>query len=277
MGNHVVGELARQERRQQEATTKALADLEARFEAKLQAHLLASNQHVDAVVMRALQPLPQELRGVVREELTKSLAGNHMREPLLQAFRASFQELIIPSFQASTQRMFEQISSALTEGLKDVPAAAAAASRRPPVRGTNPRGPAPAETVSPEEEIAAVLEEQRFDEAMMMALGAKDLALVTWLCKRLDCKVLFAAEPVPLSQAVCLCLLQQLGADLSTDTPMKLEWMKEIALNLEKNHVTVKAFVVPVLFELQQSMRAFAATDAGRLHNTELRLLMRVL
>ena len=58
---------------------------------------------------------------------------------------------------------------------------------------------------------------------------------------------------------------------------MKLTWLKEVALNLDKDHQDVEKFVVEVLSDLTQKMKDFAKTEEGRAHSTELRLLMRVL
>ena len=46
-------------------------------------------------------------------------------------------------------------------------------------------------SLSPQEEISELLAENADNEAMMKALGEKDLGLVTWLCQQLDTAILF--------------------------------------------------------------------------------------
>ena len=111
----------------------------------------------------------------------------------------------------------------------------------------------------------------------MKALGASKLNLVTWLLKQLDSEHIFVLDPLPLSQTVLICLLQQLGSQLHNDTDLKLQWLKQIALALDRDDPNIAAFAPNMLSQLQASMREFQNTADGRNHSTELRLLMRVL
>jgi hypothetical protein len=54
-----------------------------------------------------------------------------------------------------------------------------------------------------------------------MVLSAGDLAAVTAVCKVAQPSVVITA----VSQPVLLCLVQQLGQDLLTDVPLKLDWL----------------------------------------------------
>lgn len=54
-------------------------------------------------------------------------------------------------------------------------------------------------------------------------MSACDLSAVVFVCTKVDAKQLFAREPCPLKQPIVLSLLQQLTADLTTHTELKLK------------------------------------------------------
>ena len=62
------------------------------------------------------------------------------------------------------------------------------------------------------------------ERAFAMALGKNDQSITTWLCGKLEPKVL--AGPPPMSQIIVMSLLQQLGADLQNETKLKIGWTK---------------------------------------------------
>ena len=199
----------------------------------------------------------------VKDEVVKAVARD-VREPVLTAFRGCFQELLIPSLENSTQRMFSQIDASLAERFAALPAPTASRPKK-----------APPPPVTPKAEIEGLLGERKYDEALMKALGAQDLELVTWLCGKVEPSIMHDSEP--LSQTVLVCLLQQLGAELQTDTAMKVSWLKEIALNLDQNSAEIAAHAPQVVAEIQTKVREFQATEAGKAVRTELSLILRVL
>lgn len=266
---------------QKRAHNDAILAMEKRLEAKVrkQVEQMVPQIHktVTAEVRSQLKVVQQSLEGQVRAEVRDTLASE---DAVVGAFRQSFQSLIIPSFESATQRMFTQINDAVVKGVAESVTTGVNGSLNGSrsVRASTDTATVP--SLTPEEELGELLDDNQYDEAFMKALGAKDLGLVTWLCKQLDTAMLFgdgADEHPPLSQTVLVCLLQQLGAQLSTDTTLKLEWMKEIALNLDKDNEDIATYAPDVLKQLTVAMKEFAATNEGRLHSTELRLLMRVL
>ena len=54
--------------------------------------------------------------------------------------------------------------------------------------------------------------------------------MVLFVCRLVDSKQLFSAVPCVLSQAVLLSLIQQLSADLTMSTDIKLEWVENSRL-----------------------------------------------
>jgi len=58
--------------------------------------------------------LPNQLESGVRETLDKMVED--VKQPVRESFRECFQTVIIPSFQAATQKMFEQINDTFVKG-----------------------------------------------------------------------------------------------------------------------------------------------------------------
>ena len=73
-------------------------------------------------------------------------------------------------------------------------------------------------------ELQQLLGQGQTERAFAMALGKNDQAIMTWLCGKLEPKVL--AGPPPMSQIIVMSLLQQLGADLQSETRLKVGWVK---------------------------------------------------
>ena len=227
------------------------------IDAKLKKIVVESEQSRSEV--QSLRSALQADAARYQTELVESVSRG-VREPVAAAFRSSFEERIIPGFEAGAQKMFQQIDAALGSHVKRAPAA----SRPPP--------PSP---VNPKEHLEALLAEKKFDEAMKLTLESRDLDLVTWLCKKVDPGIMHESEL--LSQTVLVCLLQQLGTNLETETTMKLEWLKQIALGIDKSNEDIAAYAPQVIEQLQANMQVFKSTDAGRQHRTELALITRVL
>ena len=174
-----------------------------------------------------------------------------------------FEEKIIPGFEAGAQKMFEQIDTTLRDQvMKNV--GRGSINTKPPEMPSDQK-----------EHLQDLLNKKKFDEALMKALGAQDLDLVTWLCKRVDPGIMHDSEL--LSQTVLICLLQQLGTNLESDTQMKLEWLKQIALNIDKSNADIAAYAPQVIKRLQSTMQEFQVSEAGRQFRTELALITRVL
>ena len=189
-----------------------------------------------------------------------------VREPVMAAFRQCFQELLVPAMQHATQRMFAQIDAGLVARFASV-SAKSGDDDCPEVVAKEP--------LDPKAELEALLEEKQVDEALMKALGARDLTLVSWLCNKVDPREIL--HEAPLSQTVLICLLQQLGQDLETDTAMKLEWFKMITLNLEKDHADIAVHAPKVVAELQARIREFLDTEKGRSVRQDLAMILRLL
>ena len=72
-------------------------------------------------------------------------------------------------------------------------------------------------------QLKQMIDERRYSEAFQRALSVADLGIVLFVCSRVHAQSLFNTLPLPLPQAVLLSLIQQLSADLTSSTDLKLE------------------------------------------------------
>lgn len=213
-----------------------------------------------------------------------------VRQPVRESFRECFQDIIIPSFQAATQKMFEQINDTFVKGtrsafegsgqnksnaqvvsqLKQLSEAVGSLSKQ--MEGLNAamatsNGVAAAPTSSPEEQqfeaqksaVLSFLGRGDYEEAFKLALGAQNVKLVTFACQHCDARDALSSRPPKVSQMIVLCLVQQLGADLADDLQTKLSWLRESLLVMDVRDQSIAGFVTSVLQELQSGLNTVPA------------------
>jgi hypothetical protein len=122
--------------------------------------------------------------------------------------------------------------------------------------------PAPAPQAKTLEEIAAELQkavtEEKFDEAITLSLSARNLDLVQSVCTILDPK---KEDIIPrLSQRVLISLIQQLSADLSANTLLKLEWIHIATPLIDVADSIIAPHVGKVLGKLHQTLEGLMST-----------------
>nr|CAD7426114.1 unnamed protein product [Timema monikensis] len=87
--------------------------------------------------------------------------------------------------------------------------------------------------------ILQLIAQGQINTAFQQALSASDLALVVFVCEKVNPQQVFNQSPCPLQQPVLLSLIQQLSADMSNQTEIKFKYLEEAVMNLDKtNHVT---------------------------------------
>lgn len=228
--------------------------------------------------------LPSEMNTGVHEMVERVVED--VRQPVRESFRECFQDIIIPSFQAATQKMFEQINDTFVKGTRTafensgqsnsnaqvtkqlkqlievvdgltqkVDQLAAAVGNGDDVgAGGAASGAASPETQQLEAQKQAVrdyLVREDYEEAFKLALGAQNVDLVAYACQQCDVRAVLNVRPLKLSQMLILCLVQQLGADLADDLQTKLNWLRESLLVMDVRDASIAGFVSSVLQELQ--------------------------
>lgn len=187
---------------------------------------------------------------------------------------------MIPAYEAATRQMFEQTSIALEKGLQELAVnqantltptmqavstemknvnavvamlAAEVAKLRTEitVSSTKQADEIPQQIVVPQkrpldirEEIKALCQANRYEEAFTKAVSASDGEIVLFACKITDSAAVFNGE-VAISQPILICLLQQLGAVLvaateTDDIKTILNWLQEIAVTIDPTNVNIQ-------------------------------------
>ena len=119
--------------------------------------------------------------------------------------------------------------------------ASAASAAQPPA--------AVAAATDPKQEISVLLQHHQYEQAFTRALSLGKLPLVTWLCSQLDPRILlYTNNPAhKLSPAVLLSLIQQLGYTLKEDAAVKLLWIRECVMVLNRQDASISKHVPAVL------------------------------
>lgn len=231
--------------------------------------------------------LPDQMNNGVTEMVERVVED--VRQPVRESFRECFQDIIIPSFQAATQKMFEQINDTfvkgtrtafensgqsnsnaqvtkqlkqlieVVDGLSKKVEQLSAAVENGEGAGARATGAGSATALSPEAQqleaqksaVRAFLAREDYEEAFKLALGAQNVDLVAFTCQQCDVREVLNSRPLQLSQMLILCLVQQLGADLADDLQTKLSWLRESLLVMDVRDASIAGFVSSVLQELQ--------------------------
>uniref|UniRef100_K3WL88 Uncharacterized protein n=1 Tax=Globisporangium ultimum (strain ATCC 200006 / CBS 805.95 / DAOM BR144) TaxID=431595 RepID=K3WL88_GLOUD len=226
--------------------------------------------------------LPDQMGAGVHEMVERVVED--VRQPVRESFRECFQDIIIPSFQAATQKMFEQINDTFVKGTRTAFENSGQSNSNAQVTkqlkqlievvdGLTQKVDQLAATIgdgdnvgignsaaaSPEElqfeaqkkAVREYLSQDDYEEAFKLALGAQNVDLVTYACQQCDVRAVLNVRPLKLSQMLILCLVQQLGADLADDLQTKLNWLRESLLVMNVRDASIAGFVSSVLQELQ--------------------------
>ncbi|KAL3663451.1 hypothetical protein V7S43_011340 [Phytophthora oleae] len=234
--------------------------------------------------------LPDQLANGVDDMVQRVVED--VRQPVRESFRECFQDILIPSFQAATQKMFEQINDTFVQGTRSAFESSGQSTSNAKVaseleqltrvvQGLSQKveqlssvvsaggvGGALVPAAKSAEEIQ--LEAQKntvldcltrndWEEAFKFALGAQDVNLVAFTCQQCDPRFVLSSRPPKLSQMLILCLVQQLGADLADDLETKLNWLRESLLVMDVRDQTIAGFVTSVLQELQTGLNSVPA------------------
>uniref|UniRef100_F7BD94 Enhancer of mRNA-decapping protein 4 n=1 Tax=Ciona intestinalis TaxID=7719 RepID=F7BD94_CIOIN len=105
-----------------------------------------------------------------------------------------------------------------------------------------------------QQQILKMLQQGNVNTAFQTALTASDLNLVMYVCETVDPSVVFGVSPCPLQQPILLSLIQQLSSDLGTKTDIKLKYLQEAVMNLDRRHQVTQEYMHSVLSALVQKL-----------------------
>lgn len=220
-------------------------------------------------------------------ELASSVSSQ-IQDPLVKSFHQTMREVMVPAYEKGTRQMFEQIASSIETGLElkrkenddtaklmdgmvkrmdamgktiEVLIKAVAqlqtGSIPTPTPGTAARSPPMDKSEASRRTIIDLLRTKQYEKAFTQALSASDSAMALFVCKNSDLSTVLEGERPKLSQPIMLCLMQQLGADLSTDEDLsvKLAWLQSMALILDPQNESVAKHIKGVVQQLVTNLQ----------------------
>lgn len=191
----------------------------------------------------------------------------------------TMREVMIPAYEAATSQMFQQTSTSLEKGLAQMSVnhsnasastlqamsnqmmkmgeaiqslTAELAQLRGDIKANSENGAAtksqpsaPQPPMGIRNEITALCQAQRYEEAFTKAVSASDGEIVLFACQQADSAAVFGNGEVSISQPILICLLQQLGAVLVTasdvgDIKTILTWLQEIAVTIDPTNPNIQ-------------------------------------
>ncbi|XP_006822030.2 enhancer of mRNA-decapping protein 4-like [Saccoglossus kowalevskii] len=110
-------------------------------------------------------------------------------------------------------------------------------------------------------QIVQLLHQGQLNSAFQLALSASDLHLVVYICQSVSAVQVFQESPCPLEQPVILSLIQQLSAELESDTELKQKYLQEAVMNLDSTHPIAREHMPAVLMSLVQKIDLFVQNN----------------
>jgi len=245
-------------------------------------------------------------------------AVDSMQPAIVSSLHETMREVMIPAYEAATREMFQQTSTSLEKGLAQmsvnhqnasVPTmqqmskqmmkmgeaiqslsaevkhlrgdvnAHNAATQNGGSPGQQPPAPQP---MGVRNEITALCQAQRYEEAFTKAVSASDGEIVLFACQQSDAAAVFnGEESTIISQPILICLLQQLGAVLVTATDAEdiktiLTWLQEIAVTIDPSNTNIQRHVASVVQQLLVNINSKLANCEPQFRR-QLQTLMRVI
>ncbi|XP_075557254.1 enhancer of mRNA-decapping protein 4 homolog Ge-1 isoform X5 [Dermacentor variabilis] len=203
--------------------------------------------------------MPPDFHASLDEAVTNSL--HNLKAGLLQAL-AGQQEMLVNNLREEMHgALKETVAAAASEGI-----------------GARSKMNTPVPVADPHlvlQQITLLVRQGQYNMAFQQALSVADLATVVSTCEMVSPAIVFGQHPCPLQQPVLLSLIQQLCADLATSTEIKLKYLEEAVLSLDKENAVTKEHMKVILTQLCQKLSKFLTGtplhDMGRMAK---RLLM---
>lgn len=198
---------------------------------------------------------------VVQNEISKTIQ-NTLPQQMDKVFAkceerisVNFQEIIKKEFAQQQVVMRDVIKAQITQATSEM-AAASSSTVTPPSGSGDGRSILPQPSVQEmQNSILKSLQQGNINTAFQTALTAANVDLVMYVCEAVDPSVVFGVTPCPLQQAILLSLIQQLSsADLDQKTEIKLKYLQEAVMNLDRSHQVTREYLHTVLSALVEKL-----------------------
>nr|CAG4711499.1 unnamed protein product [Naegleria fowleri] len=205
-----------------------------------------ANLVTDNIMDNLRNSLPYLMNDSLKQSLTDTSDEGSIKKTIQDSFQTVLKTTVLPSFETSCRRMFEQISKTFERGMDELV-------KTPLKEYCRDVNNTTVETIKQElknfsqhvskssesssltdnalkERLLTLIEMHRYQEVFTIVLEKTDLNLLVWLCTIIDPSI-FEVE-CPLSQPVLLSLVQQLGFDITEQTFVKLAWLEKIVVHI---------------------------------------------
>ncbi|CAL8262294.1 unnamed protein product [Merluccius merluccius] len=125
--------------------------------------------------------------------------------------------------------------------------------------------------------ILQLLQQGQLNQAFQQALSATDLNLVLYVCETIDSQQVFGQHPCPLSQPVLLSLIQQLSSNLTTRSELKISYLEDAVMNLDRGDPLTRDHMSAVLAQVLPKLFTFLQQDPHSPHSKRARRLLMML
>jgi len=188
--------------------------------------------------------------------------------------------VIVPAYEAATQRMLDQISTTLTTKLPSQESqmellltqmttltrqVQSLSKELSTVRAALGNQNAPTNNL--QNEIVLLLSQSNYEAAFTKALEASSAEMALFCCQKADLSSLLDSREVVLSQPILLCLGQQLGSTLpllnKADVWTATTWLQDILLNLNPDDAGIGRHVGEIMRTVAQNVQNKLETMSG--------------
>jgi enhancer of mRNA-decapping protein 4 len=188
-----------------------------------------------------VQSVVPKLEALAKEKKSPSDLSKDIRAATMEGFSVSFREVVVPALDRMAEEVGRQLSSTVDKGLSYhmEPVLARLSHLEEDLDHTISQLPTTQQggnsnndTQRAIHQVESHLERDDMEQAITAALNARNMDVLGWLCSKLDPHIVFTKYP-PLPQHVLLSLIQQLGYDLSRETTVRVNWLREALLAVD--------------------------------------------
>jgi len=249
-------------------------------------------QTLEQTVSKSLKSNVTKAMKANTSEVVESISSK-FQEPIVDSFHQTMREVMLPAYESGTRQMFEQISTSIEASLElkkthsdetakimdgmvnrmdamgktiEVLIKAVAQLQAGGSQGnaaTSQNGGPPQSAQEDEVErlrakIVELIKVNDYEKAFTAALTVSNSAMALFACKHSDLSAVLEGDTPALTQPIMLCLMQQLGADLSTDEDLsvKLSWLQSIAVTLDPYSENIKRHIKGVVHQLVTNLQS---------------------
>lgn len=242
-----------------ENRSATVESLQTSLDVKMNDVLLGLKEVVsESLQLHAQQPVPSVDHQEVADEVKKSV-------------QEALYTVIVPHTERIVRQMFNELNEIFRKGLQEY----LDELRVLCTMAVNGRV-ANSETDDPvTSELLADVNEGRYADAFEKALGLKTSSLL-FVCSKVDPELL-GTEKAWLPQHILLCMLNQIAADLNSETDLKLRYIENALMALDTKDGAIVSSYSHVLSRIQSAVTAYQAKCKIDRYKRRARIILQII